>query len=108
MTRAGESPLGALCFVRVEPGKYVANIFGQESYGRDPNLVYTDYIALEKGFNLVYNIAKAKNLSVAIPVGIGSGLANGDWTLIQGIIEDVFEDCNVTLYEYTEVAQKGA
>lgn len=42
---ADKSLLGAVCYVRVSPTLLVASVFGQEFYGRNPNIVYTDYDA---------------------------------------------------------------
>ena len=60
----------------------------------------TDYSAM--GIALIDIKAKARerNMSIAIPYGIGCGIANGDWNRVYKIIEKVFDDYNVTLYKY--------
>jgi O-acetyl-ADP-ribose deacetylase (regulator of RNase III) len=42
--------------------------------------------------------AKSSNLSIAIPK-IGAGLAGGDWKIIGPILDEVFSDYDVTVYE---------
>lgn len=58
----------------------------------------TDYEAMQICLNEVKEYAKSFNLSVAIPYGIGCGIANGDWKKVYKIIETVFNDYEVTLY----------
>jgi len=43
-------------------------------------------------------IAKKNNLSIAIPYGIGCGLAGGKWDIVYDIIEEVFNDYDVVIY----------
>ena len=81
-----------------EHTKIIANLFGQLEYGRDANKRYTDYAALEKGLKTLKDYAKERNLSVCLPYGIGCGLANGDWTVVYSMIEDIFSDYQVRLY----------
>ena len=56
--------------------KYIANLFSQK-----PNFD-TDYEMLERALNWVKKKATDENLSVAIPYGIGCGIANGDWNTV--------------------------
>jgi O-acetyl-ADP-ribose deacetylase (regulator of RNase III) len=94
---AGKTPqelLGKVNFVseNVEGKTYVfANIFGQLDYGRGGRQ-YTDYAALESGFREVHAYAKEKNLSVAIPYGIGCGLGGGCWERVKEVINKIFND----------------
>lgn len=88
--------------------KYIASIFGQESYGVDRQ--YTDYVSLGNGLRTVRMFAYIKNYSVAIPSGIGCGLGGGDWDIVEQIIQQTFESTpfiNVTIYEY-ENLKKGS
>lgn len=78
--------------------KYIANLFGQYYYGRDK--VYTDYNALRKAFICIRKIAISEGKSVAIPYGIGCGCAGGNWDNVLELIEDEFNDINVTIYKY--------
>lgn len=95
--KAPEDLLGKLQIVPVG-GKVVANIFGQLKYGRSKT-VYTNYEALKKALNALKSYAKERELSVALPYNIGCGLANGDWGVVEKIIEDAFADYEVTLYK---------
>lgn len=98
-------PLGSVQFVEVSDKKVIANIFGQLKYGTDKR--YTDYDALKKGLSgvletVTWDHMNYKGYSVAIPYGIGCGLAGGDWEVVYKIIEEVFKDYNVTIYKLKE------
>lgn len=80
-----------------EDSKYIANIFGQLTYGTG---LRTDYTALVKGFEMVANFAQEHNLSVAIPYKIGCGLAGGDWNKVSTLIEGVFASSNLEVLMY--------
>jgi len=96
-------PLGSVQFVRTDDEKVIANIFGQLEYGK--NKIYTDYEALEKGFcgvleAVTWDNSKLQGYSIAIPYGIGCGLAGGSWDVVYKIIEKVFNDYNATIYKF--------
>lgn len=82
--------------VAVEPNKTVLNIFGQLDYGRDKYRKYTDYVALTKAFDEIRS--KYHNKSFAFPYGFGCGLANGDWNIVENMLNTYFGDMNVTIY----------
>jgi len=95
-------PLGAVQFVKVND-KIIANIFGQLEYGRDK--IYTDYKALEKGLygileTVTLDNSNYKGCSIAIPYGIGCGLAGGSWDVVYKIIKKVFNDYGATIYKW--------
>lgn len=77
----------------LENGKYIASIFSQD---KEFN---TDYEAMRQALELVRGFAEQENLSVALPFGIGCGIANGEWELVQDIINEVFKDYSVSLYK---------
>lgn len=88
--------LGTVQLVDVLPGVKVANCFGQEYFGR--NKRYTDYNALESCFLYLKRYANNNNIkTIAVPYGIGCGLAGGDWNIVRDIIKCVFSDWNGTL-----------
>ncbi|MBD3858346.1 macro domain-containing protein [Bacillus sp. 28A-2] len=65
----------------------------------------TDYDALRSCFqhlkDTVTHSPEEKNqTSIAIPYGIGCGLAGGDWTIVEEMIEEVLGDCKVTVYRF--------
>lgn len=72
--------------------KIIANMFSQM-----PSFD-TDYISMEKCLRYIKAWAENNNLSISIPYGIGCGIANGDWNVVYKIIEKVFSDYDVTLY----------
>lgn len=74
-------------------GKFIMNMFSQK-----PNF-NTDYDAMKIGLNEIKEYAKSYNLSIAIPYGIGCGIANGDWNTVYKIIDKVFKDYEVSLYK---------
>ena len=77
--------------------KYIANIFGQLTYGTG---LRTNYKALVLGLEVVANFAKEHNLSVAIPYKIGCGLAGGDWNKVNILIEGVFAGTGIEVLMY--------
>ena len=73
-------------------GRIIMNMFSQkENFD-------TDYEAMKIALEEIKEYAKSFKLSVAIPYGIGCGIANGDWNIVYKIIEEVFNDYDVTLY----------
>ena len=91
--------LGKVQFVPIAYKKYVCNLFGQLSYGR--NSLQTDYEAFEKAICEIKDIASEHDFSIAIPYGIGCGLAGGDWNVIYGILCKQFEYSKVYCYIYS-------
>jgi hypothetical protein len=87
--------------------KYIFNMYGQFYYGADPNVVYTDYAAFERGLNdCIINIKflitdfPEKGNKIGMPYLVGCGLANGDWSTVYGIIEKISQRHNVDIYLY--------
>lgn len=75
-----------------EDSKFIANIFGQLTYG--PGL-RTNYKAFITGLESVASFANEHNLSVAIPYKIGCGLGGGDWAKMYIFIEGIFGGSNI-------------
>jgi len=76
---------------------YIANLFAQVDIGT--NSCHTNYNALEKCFRTLCKYMVQNNLhSVAIPYGIGCGLAGGDWKIVSKIIKDVFAGESLALF----------
>lgn len=92
-----EDLLGKVQLVEVEPGKCVANIFGQLDCGQDTFKVYTDYEALEKAFQFLHDTCAGKSL--AFPCQFGCGMAHGNWETVRGLIEKHLGDMEVTIYQ---------
>lgn len=89
---------GCVQVIRVSDNKFVANIFGQLSFGYDGKL-YTDYQALDQAFG---TLASMTSSSLAFPYGFGCGLGGGDWNKVYALIEKHFSDRAVTIYKLPE------
>ena len=86
--------LGHCQLVKADSCTWVANLFGQLSYGTDKK--QTDYDALERALNtLRLQIVQNKQFSdvtVRIPYNMGCGLAGGNWNVVNSIITNIFND----------------
>ncbi len=56
-----------------------------------------DYDNLEKCLRNVYEFNKSMNYKIYMPQ-IGSGLAMGDWNIIENMIDSIFNDMNVYVF----------
>lgn len=77
--------IGSLNIVGVLPNLYIANAITQESYGRDPYTKYVSYGALQLCFEKAHGHFPL-SAKFHFP-RIGSGLGNGDWNVIEKLIE---------------------
>ncbi len=90
----------ALGHVQIVPSKstyrYYVNCFAQDKYGRDRR--YTDYEAFRKCLQTFKMFANVSRLDkIAIPYGIGCGLAGGDWNVVYKIICEELGTYNVEI-----------
>ena len=94
--------LGNVIFVRATDNVCVANLCGQDHYGR--NATYTDYSAVDKA---VYRVSQVrgesnKRINSVIPVyfpdHMGCGLAGGNWDIVYSIIEKHIPDATIVTY----------
>jgi O-acetyl-ADP-ribose deacetylase (regulator of RNase III) len=77
----------------------IAHLFGQLNYDRNSRM--TNYEALYTALNMLRVQMKDKDWkSVAFPKNIGSGLAGGHWPIVEAMIEYLFEDYTVEIWEY--------
>jgi len=100
--RAGGATLGWVQPVMVEPDLWVVNMIGQEGVGRAPNgTPPIRYEALRTCLAKVGRIARIKGASVHCPK-FGAGLAGGDWSIIEQIVQEELVDIglSVTVYEF--------
>lgn len=79
----------------------VANMFAQESYGR--NSIHTNYDALKsclRKLNKAANDLASRGLphKIGMPYHIGCGLGGGDWSVVMPIIEKELDEFEVFLY----------
>jgi O-acetyl-ADP-ribose deacetylase (regulator of RNase III) len=96
-----DTKLGYVHFVTVEKGIFVANMVAQNGIMSRYNKTPIKYNALSECLKCVYEFSKINNYSVHMPK-IGSGLAGGDWNIIEKIIENIFFDTEVYIYERME------
>lgn len=75
----------------------IANMFSQLDIGGGCK---TRYDELEKALKTVRDVAIRHNRSVAIPYGIGCGLAGGNWDIVYATILNVFNDTDVDVTIY--------
>jgi O-acetyl-ADP-ribose deacetylase (regulator of RNase III) len=88
--------LGTALICETDDGKYIANVYGQDKYGKSG--IFTDYDALKSGLKEVHDFAKEQGKSVAIPYKIGCGLGGGNWETVSAMITEIFSDdvvCNM-------------
>lgn len=91
--------LGTAYCVSNNEGPIVANLFGQDNYGRTEQ--HTDYRALNDAMAQLRKFMDLKGLtSVAFPYGIGCGLGGGDWNVVSLIIDKHFKDDDIECYIY--------
>jgi O-acetyl-ADP-ribose deacetylase (regulator of RNase III) len=87
--------LGRAQFVMTSDGKIVYNMFTQDKYGYDGKK-YVNYAAVVEIFT---KLAKSSITRIAIPK-IGCGLAGGNWTFMEQLINDtVGDDLEIWVYE---------
>jgi len=95
--------LGQVLFVEVDSQLWVANMIGQRDTrsrgGRPP----VRYEAIREGLGRVADYAFEQNASVHMP-RIGCGLAGGDWTKVEQLIEETLcsRSVDVTVYDLPE------
>lgn len=90
--------MGTIQLSPVGQRKLIAHCFGQFGYGRYG--CHTDYDALREAMTRVCAFAKETSMSIAIPYGIGCGLAGGNWLTVKRILSEVFADSNVDVTIY--------
>jgi O-acetyl-ADP-ribose deacetylase (regulator of RNase III) len=91
-----EWKLGDVQMVVAEDGLMIANCATQDMYGYDGQL-YADYDAIRICMGKVKEYARNRSNRIAIPK-IGCGLAGGDWGIVKGILDEVFQDYDVSVY----------
>lgn len=77
-----------------KPNRFIANLFGQDDYGADPEKLYTNYEALGNSLERLSGVLgglcgePSKRLTIAFPYKMSCGLANGDWNIVLGMINE--------------------
>lgn len=90
--------LGRVNGVNVKNGLWIANMFGQHNFGYDGKQ-YTDVEALATCLRTVRFFAEKENFPVALPYKIGSDRGGADWIEVEGLIFEIFDGYDVTLYK---------
>lgn len=75
----------------------IANMFAQDKYGYDGKQ-YTSYEALQSCFEQLRDYAKLKNVTIAMPYGLGSVRGGADWNVVEKMIIDTFFDVDVEIW----------
>ena len=91
--------LGGILDVPVSDGgkKFtVCNLFGQDNYGS--GFCFTDYKALIACLEKVKE--KHSGKSLAFPYRMSCSIAGGDWRVVEEILLDVLDGCDVTVCRY--------
>jgi O-acetyl-ADP-ribose deacetylase (regulator of RNase III) len=89
--------LGAVQYVRVEPLLYVANMIAQEGYGKESKPPIR-YPALRNCLASLERQASRHKASIHMP-RIGCGLAGGDWTEVEKLIQEKLGNLQVFVYD---------
>jgi len=95
--------LGKCQLVQVGPDMYVANLFGQADFA-PRGICHTDYNALSMSMHGLndwrrMNFKTPTDMPIYLPSGLGSGLAGGDWNVVQGLIGSAIPDAIIVRYE---------
>lgn len=97
--KAGELQLGAIQIVLVEDNLWVANLVAQDGYASARRPCALDYAALQRCLReLARWCRECDVLSIAMP-RIGTGLAGGDWDVIEPIIDNELDYLRVCVYD---------
>lgn len=80
--------------VPINKQQSIVNMFCQSFYGKS-GIRYVSYDAVEIAFRCFFKeiIAKHENVTVAVPLGFGSGLAGGNQDIITTIIDTTLKNC---------------
>ena len=93
--------LGNVQFVPVEEDIWVGNMLGQEGIRSKNSIAPIRYSAIVSSLWKVREFCQSHNCRVVCPK-FGSGLAGGDWKIIEKYLRDILCDSNipVTVYEF--------
>lgn len=98
MKENNKMQLGNFSYSEEDDGKTIINAITQEFYGRNPHVVYVSYAAIAHAFHNINDWCELRGYKeIALPK-IGAGLANGDWNIIERIIETECADVQPVVY----------
>ena len=85
----------------ISPVGYIINLYGQYAYGGKE--LQTDYEAQRKGLKSIaeflYKQGTLETIKIGVPL-LGCGLANGDWSIVEQIIQEELIDKGFTVFVY--------
>ena len=97
-----EQKLGMIQTVKVEPGKYVVNLFAQDNFGYNGQR-YTSYDALDICLKQVAEFCQNEMIdSIAIPYYMSCDRGGACWDVVLALIMDAFKDnyINIDICKY--------
>jgi len=80
-------------------GQHVVNLYSQLEYGYNGKR-FTNYEALYRCLEQVGEVARKKNLSVALPYHMGCDRGGAQWSIVYEMIKFTMLDVDVTIYKY--------
>ncbi len=95
----GVGQLGGYSAADVGDGKIVVNLYGQDGYGTATRQL--NYEAIYKSMETVAkNMGQKPHSSyiIGFPYGMGCGLAGGNWTIIESMINAIFEPTKIPVF----------
>lgn len=90
-----ECSLGDVQYVQVTDALIIVNCMTQQSYGRDPSVVYADLEAINICLIKIANYCIHHEISSVHIPRIGAGLGNLDWFNIEKLIVAIEHDFNI-------------
>ena len=94
--KGDESKLGTIDIIKVnDKNQFIVNAYTQFYYGKYKDNV--SYNAIHNVFSEIYKFCKDNYYSICIPK-IGAGLAGGDWSKIEKIIYDIFDERDIYVF----------
>lgn len=97
MKGLSHSKLGDFIPAKVD-GKIFINLLGQDHF-LPRGVCHTDYAAVRKALESLKDYCDD---DLAMPK-IGCGLGGGDWKIMSALIEEIFTDRDVYVYEWKEI-----
>ena len=101
-----KSKLGTFSYIiperkNISQTGYIINLYGQYRYGKG---LQTDYDAQRKGLNKIAEFLSCQVTLETIRIGVpllGCGLAGGDWSVVQQIIQEELVNKGFSVSVYT-------
>jgi O-acetyl-ADP-ribose deacetylase (regulator of RNase III) len=99
-TKGDVNKLGTITYTVEQTTPIVVNLYGMYDFKKSyPNEVMVKYDSLRLALRAMKNKFSGKTFGLPM---IGAGLANGDWSIIEKIIEEEMRGEYVTIVEYKQ------